>query len=453
MGKYFGTDGVRGLANTELTPELAFRLGRAGAAVLLEHQHGQRPVVMIGRDTRRSGTMLEAALAAGLASSGVDVWRLGVLPTPGVAWLTAHRGGAAGVVISASHNPSPDNGIKFFSGSGFKLPDELEAEIEALLDMTEDRLGRPTGAALGTITERHDLVEDYLTHLAGRVPEGLEGLRFAIDTGHGAAYELAPRLFRQLGAEVEVLHAAPDGDNINLRCGSTHLDALIERVVAGGYDFGLAFDGDADRLLAVDAAGRPVDGDHVMLICLRHGLQTGLFKTPSVVATVMSNLGFEEALTAMGGELVRAKVGDRYVLEDMQKRGIRLGGEQSGHVIFLDDNSTGDGLNTALRLLAAIKASGQTLAELGTLMVDYPQILVNVRVPDLQGWQENAVLRDALRRAEAELAGSGRLLVRASGTEPLIRVMVEGKDDAQIKAIARSLADCIAAELGAQPAR
>ncbi len=451
MGKYFGTDGVRGLANAKLTPELAFKLGRAGAAVLLQQHRGDRPVIMVGRDTRRSGTMLEAALTAGICSVGVDVWHLGVVPTPTVAWLTANRGGAAGVMISASHNPSPDNGIKFFSGDGFKLPDDVEAAIEALLDAPEDLLPRPTGAELGTVVDRPDLVEAYVLHVGSLIPEGLSGMRLAVDTGHGAAYAIAPRVLRALGAEVKVLNDAPDGDNINRDCGSTHLEGLCEAVRTGGYQLGLAFDGDADRLLAVDEQGRPVDGDHLMLICLEHALATGRLKKPSVVATVMSNLGFEEAIARLGGELVRAKVGDRYVLEEMQKRDIRLGGEQSGHLIFLDDNTTGDGLNSAVRLLSAIRAAKKPLSELAAGMVDYPQTLKNVRLASTQGWQENAAIQAAIRQAEQELEGAGRLLVRASGTEPLIRVMVEGKDETQIHAIADRLIDLITRELTQAP--
>lgn len=451
MGKYFGTDGVRGLANDQLTPELAFKLGRAGAAVLLAQHQGGRPVVFIGRDTRRSGTMLEAALAAGICSVGVDVWRLGVVPTPTVAWLTAHRGGAAGVMISASHNPSPDNGIKFFNGEGFKLGDEIEEAIERLLDAPEDMLPRPTGSALGSVSDRFELVDAYAEHARSLIPEGLVGLRLVIDTGHGAASKLAPAILRGLQAEVTVLHDEPDGDNINRACGSTHLGVLSAAVRSGGYDLGLAFDGDADRLLAIDASGREVDGDHIMLICLEHALQTGRLTSPSVVATVMSNHGFAEAVEALGGELVRAKVGDRYVLEEMQRRGIRIGGEQSGHLIFLDDNTTGDGLITALRLLAAIKAANQPLSELSKRMVDYPQVLKNVRVASTRGWQERAAIAEAIREAERELEGTGRLLVRASGTEPLIRVMVEGKDDAQIQALCDRLVALIASELAADP--
>jgi phosphoglucosamine mutase len=400
--------------------------------------------------------MLEAALAAGFCSMGVNVVRLGVVPTPTVAWLTrnASLGGthaAAGVMISASHNPSPDNGIKFFDANGFKLPDEIEAEIEALVLADDDQLPRPTGKELGTITEDFALVEAYVDHVSKLVSEGLEGMRIVVDTGHGAASEIAPFVLRGLGADVKVLHDAPDGDNINDGCGSTHLDILKREVVANSFDLGLAFDGDADRLLAVDHAGNEVDGDHLMLICLKHGLATGRFTSPAVVATVMSNLGFEQALGELGGELVRAKVGDRYVLEEMLKRDIRLGGEQSGHLIFLDDNTTGDGLISALRVLSAIKAAAKPLRELAAEMTDYPQVLLNVRVASTQGWQDDAVIQREIAEATDTLAGTGRILVRASGTEPLIRVMVEGQEAAMIHRLAEHLCETIRQRLAGTP--
>jgi phosphoglucosamine mutase len=456
VGKFFGTDGVRGLANAKLTPELAFKLGRCGAAVLLAHVTEGQATVLIGRDTRRSGTMLEAALAAGFCSMGVNVIRLGVVPTPTVAWLTRNQAiagvrPAAGVMISASHNPAPDNGIKFFDANGFKLPDAIEAEIEALIDAEEDHLPRPVGKELGTITEDFSLVEAYVDHVTKLVPEGLDGLRLAVDTGHGAASEIAPFVLRGLGADVKILHDAPDGDNINDGCGSTHLDVLKREVLANSFDLGLAFDGDADRLLAVDHAGNEVDGDHLMLICLKHGLATGRFTSPSVVATVMSNMGFEQALGELGGELVRAKVGDRYVLEEMLRRDVRLGGEQSGHLIFLDDNTTGDGLISALRVLSAIKAAGKPLRDLAAEMQDYPQVLKNVRVGSTQGWQDDATIQREIAAATETLAGNGRILVRASGTEPLIRVMVEGQDAALIHRLADHLCAVIQERLVGAP--
>lgn len=447
----FGTDGVRGLANQELTPELAFQLGRAGAAFLRGNSPDAHPVVLVGRDTRRSGDMLEAALAAGICSVGVHVRRLGVVPTPCVAWLTQHGNAAAGVMISASHNPAPDNGIKFFGQTGFKLPDAVEDSIESLL-AEPDAIPRPTGEALGRIEDGRALVEHYMDHLAGLLPAGgLDGLKLVVDCGHGAAYELGPALLRRLGAEVIALHTDPDGDNINRRCGSTHLGSLQEAVAAAHAHLGLAFDGDADRLLAVDEQGQPVDGDRIMLICLGHMVKTGRARTPSVVATVMSNLGFEEAVQALGGDLVRARVGDRYVLEEMLARDIRIGGEQSGHLIFLDDNTTGDGLITALRLLEAVKASGEPMSMLAKRMVSYPQLLHNLRVERLKGWQDNAAIQAAIADAQTELAGVGRVLVRASGTEALLRLMVEGKDQAQIESVAARLGKVLVTELGPAP--
>ncbi|HEY9721255.1 MAG TPA: phosphoglucosamine mutase [Oscillatoriaceae cyanobacterium] len=446
MPRLFGTDGVRGLANQELTPELAFNLGRAGAAFLRAQSDEAHPSVLVAKDTRRSGDMLEAALTAGICSVGVNVKRLGVLPTPGVAWLTHHTNAVAGVMISASHNPAPDNGIKFFGHNGFKLPDAVEDAIEALIH-EPGATPRPTGEGLGRVEEAHGLVERYTNHLQGLLAHGLGGMKIVIDCGHGASYQVAPQVLRGLGAEVVVLHAEPDGDNINRGCGSTHLASLQEAVVAARAHMGLAFDGDADRLLAVDHTGKPVDGDQVMLICLKGMLRQGRVMTPSVVATVMSNLGFEEAVRNLGGELVRAKVGDRYVLEAMLDRGIRIGGEQSGHVIFLDDNTTGDGLITAIRLLEAVREAGTPLAELAAEMTIYPQLLRNLRVKNLAGWQENAVIRSAIAEAEAELAGTGRVLVRASGTEALLRVMLEGKEQSRIEAIADRLGQLILTEL------
>lgn len=444
MGKYFGTDGVRGVANLDLTPDLAFRLGRCVGARLASGAPGsQRPFVVIGRDTRRSGAMLEAALGAGLCSVGVDVWLLGVIPTPAVAWITRSERANAGIMISASHNPAPDNGIKIFSGEGFKLPDAEEEAVEALLDAPEDHLPRPTGTLLGRIEHRPDLVDSYEHALCSLLPEGLAGMRIAVDCAHGAAHAIAPRVLRALGADVVVLGDAPDGDNINAGVGSTHLGTLIEEVRQGRYDLGIAFDGDADRCLAVDADGQVVDGDRIMWLCLRHLRQIGRLASADVVATVMSNMGFEEAVAREGGAVYRTRVGDRYVLEEMQKRGIRIGGEQSGHVIFLDHNTTGDGLITALRLLAAVRAAGKPLGELARGMAVYPQVLRNVRVRRTTGWQDDPAVAQAIRQAEQRLAGSGRLLVRASGTEPLIRVMAEGRDPGLVDEVVGALVDTL----------
>jgi phosphoglucosamine mutase len=444
LGKYFGTDGVRGVANQDLTPDLAFRLGRCvGARLVVRHSGLDRPFVVIGRDTRRSGAMLESAMAAGLCSVGIDVWLLGVVPTPAVAWLTRRQGAGAGVMISASHNPAPDNGIKIFSREGFKLPDAEEEAVETLLDTPEDELPRPTGSHLGQIELRPDLVDAYEEALCDLIPEGLNGLKVALDCAHGAAYAIAPRVFRALGAQVTVLGDAPDGDNINAGVGSTHLGALIEEVGQGGHELGIAFDGDADRCLAVDAGGKVVDGDKIMWLCARHLRRIGRLASADVVSTVMSNMGFEEAIGREGGQVFRTRVGDRYVLDEMQRRGIRIGGEQSGHVIFLDDNTTGDGLMTALRLLAAIKAAGEPLAALAGGMPVYPQLLRNVRVASVAGWQDSTEIQAAIRSAEERLTGVGRLVVRASGTEPLIRVMAEAKDQALVEAVVDGLISVI----------
>lgn len=442
MGRYFGTDGVRGLANQDLTPELAFKLGRCVGSRLVglgAANDRERPFVFIGRDTRRSGGMLEGALAAGFCSVGLDVWLLGVVPTPAVAWLTRNRNASAGIMISASHNPAPDNGIKVFSGEGFKLPDAIEESVEDLLDAPEDRLPRPTGTLLGQVHRKLDLAVDYVAALEAVVPEGLEGLRVAIDCAHGAASAIAPRVLAGLGVELTVLGDSPDGDNINLGVGSTHMGALIEEVVQGKHHLGLAFDGDADRCLAVDHTGQVVDGDQIMFICRRYLAQKGRLTSPDVVATVMSNLGFEEAVQADGGKVLRTRVGDRYVLEEMQKRGIQLGGEQSGHIIFLDRNTTGDGIMTGLHLMAAIRSEGQTLHDLAKQMPLYPQLLRNIRVGSIAGWQDHPKVKAAIAAAEARLVGQGRLLVRASGTEPLIRVMAEARDHDLVTSVVASL--------------
>jgi len=440
LGKYFGTDGVRGVANQDLTPDFAFRLGRCvGARLAAGSSALARPFVVIGRDTRRSGPMLEAALTAGLCSVGVDVWLLGVLPTPAVAWIARRERASAGIMISASHNPAPDNGIKIFSSAGFKLPDDEEDAIEALIDAPEDRLPRPTGTLLGQAELRPDLVDAYEEAVCALIPEGLGGMRVALDCAHGAAYAVAPRVLRALGAQISVLGAEPDGDNINAGVGSTHMGALIEEVGQSGSELGIAFDGDADRCLAVDGRGNAVDGDKIMWLCLRHLRAAGRLASADVVSTVMSNMGFEEAIAQEGGQVFRTRVGDRYVLEEMRRRDIRIGGEQSGHVIFLDDNTTGDGLITALRLLAAVRKAGKPLHDLAAGMPVYPQLLRNVRVQSVAGWQDDAEIASAIRTAEERLKGVGRLVVRASGTEPLIRVMAEAKDAAMVEEVVSGL--------------
>lgn len=449
MGKYFGTDGVRGAANKELTPELAYRLGRFGAFVLTRHHQGdqERPSVVVGRDTRLSGEMLESALIAGMMSVGVDAWRLGVLSTPGVAFLTRELSAQAGVMISASHNPFEDNGIKFFGADGYKLSDELELEIEALLDADKDLLPRPEGAGIGRVSDRFNAYQQYLQHLRTTVQTDFCGMDIVVDCANGAASGLAPILLRDLGADVTALHADPDGININVNCGSTHPERLQREVVQRGAHLGLAFDGDADRLIAVDENGDIVDGDHILSICGRFMKEQEELKNDTIVTTVMSNIGFFKAMEAWGIRTEKTKVGDRYVMEAMRKGGYNLGGEQSGHIIFLDHNTTGDGMLTALQLLRAVKEKGATLYELASQMRKYPQILLNVPVDQKEGWEDHPDITAKIREVEERLGDEGRVLVRPSGTEPLIRVMAEGPDEEQLKQDVEAIADVIREQL------
>lgn len=442
----FGTDGVRGVANSEaLSPELAFALGRAAAALARERSGG-RVTAVVGRDTRRSGPMLAAALSAGICSAGGDVVDLGVITTPGVAFLTRHLKADFGVMISASHNPAPDNGIKFFSADGYKLPDEAEDQLEAKVKAKPDTMPRPTGADLGSIRQSAEAVEAYVEYLVS-TGEPLSGLRVVVDCGHGAAYRVSPEVLRRLGAEVIALNTAPDGLNINDGCGSTHPEALQEAVRAHGAHAGIAHDGDADRCIAVDERGELVDGDQIMAICALDLKARGQLPNDTLVATVMSNMGLELLMRAHGVNLVRTKVGDRYVLEEMLQGGYGLGGEQSGHVIFGALSTTGDGILTAVQLLSILARERQPLSVLAGRMQRLPQWLENVRVARKEGWDQNPAIREAIARAEAELAGQGRVLVRASGTEPLIRVMLEGADMAQIQRLSAAIAEVIRTEL------
>lgn len=446
MGKYFGTDGVRGVANKELTPELAFKLGRAGAYVLTKDK--ERAKVVIGRDTRLSGELLEAALIAGILSIGCDVVRLGVVTTPGVAYLTRHLEADAGVMISASHNPFPDNGIKFFGPDGFKLLDETEAEIEKYLDMAEDELPRPIGDGIGRVTKDYEAVQAYLDHLKSTIDTDLCGMHIVVDCANGAAYELAPLLLRDLGADVTAIYTNPDGLNINVECGSTHPEHLQEEVRKKQAHVGLAFDGDADRLIAVDEKGNVIDGDHIMFICGEYLKEQGKLKGNTIVSTVMSNLGFYKALEKIGVQTEKTKVGDRYVMEKMREGGYNLGGEQSGHIIFLDHNTTGDGMLTAVQLLCAMKEKGQTLQELASKMEKYPQTMVNVRVKTKEGWDQNEAILARIREVEEALGSEGRVLVRPSGTEPLIRVMAEGPDENLLNHYVEQIAEEVRKQLG-----
>jgi len=427
MGKYFGTDGIRGVANTELTVELTMKLGRILGARLVKDV--ARPKVLIGRDTRISGEMLEHALIAGLASSGVSIMKLGVISTPGVAYLTKSLGVQAGVMISASHNPVADNGIKIFQGDGYKLNDAIELEIESLLDDEMDVLPRPIGKEIGRVESFKMGVDKYINYLKTTIDTDLTGFKIALDPAHGAASALARQLFVDLGADVVTIGDQPDGLNINEQVGSTHPEALQAVVADEEIDFGFSFDGDADRLIAVDSEGKIVDGDHIMFILGRHLKACGKLKDNVIVSTVMSNLGFNKAVTEFGMETIAAKVGDRYVLEEMLAGGYSLGGEQSGHVIMLDYMTTGDGLLAAVQLANAIKKSGKSLAELASDMPLFPQLLENMRVIDKEAIQRNPEVLAIIAEVEAEMAGEGRVLVRASGTEQLLRVMIEAKTD------------------------
>lgn len=423
MGKYFGTDGVRGVANSELTPELAFKLGRFGGYVLTKEH--SRPKVLIGRDTRISGHMLEGALVAGLLSIGAEVMRLGVISTPGVSYLTKALGAQAGVMISASHNPVADNGIKFFGPDGYKLSDEQELEIEQLMDLELDELPRPVGADLGQVNDYFEGGQKYLQYLKQSVDEEFTGLHIVLDCAHGATSSLATHLFADLDADTSTMGASPNGLNINDGVGSTHPEALAAFVKEKGADLGLAFDGDGDRLIAIDEKGNIVDGDQIMYICAKFLKERGQLKQGTVVSTVMSNLGFYKGLEEHGVQSVQTAVGDRYVVEEMKKNGYNLGGEQSGHIIFLDYNTTGDGLLTGLQLANIMKATNKPLSELAEEMKKFPQVLVNIRVTDKHHVTDNEKVKAVIEQVEAEMNGNGRILVRPSGTEPLVRVMAE----------------------------
>ncbi|MEU4997614.1 phosphoglucosamine mutase [Streptomyces sp. NPDC021622] len=452
MGRLFGTDGVRGVANADLTAELALGLSVAAAHVLGEAGtfEGHRPVAVVGRDPRASGEFLEAAVVAGLASAGVDVQLVGVLPTPAVAHLTGALGADLGVMLSASHNAMPDNGIKFFARGGHKLADELEDRIESVYE--EHRTGapwqRPTGAGVGRVTTYDQGLDQYVAHLIGVLPNRLEGLKIVLDEAHGAAARVSPEAFARAGAEIITIGAKPDGLNINDGCGSTHLGLLKAAVVEHGADFGVAHDGDADRCLAVDHTGAEVDGDQILAVLALAMREHGKLRSNTVVATVMSNLGFKLAMEREGLSLVQTAVGDRYVLESMKEHGFALGGEQSGHVIILDHATTGDGTLTGLLLAARVAETGRSLAELAGVMERLPQVLINVPDVDKSRVTTSAELTAAVVEAEAELGATGRVLLRSSGTEPLVRVMVEAADIEQARSVAGRLADVVKSALG-----
>ena len=449
MGKLFGTDGVRGVANSELTPSLAFQLGRAGAYVLAKGGDHQ-PTLLVGKDTRISGDMLEAALVAGILSAGANVLAAGVIPTPAVAYLTRLHKADAGVVISASHNPAEFNGIKFFNRYGFKLSDAVEEEIENII-LNDVELELPTGKDIGTSAAPQAGVEEYVEFALSTVKTDLSGMKIALDCANGASSVTSPKAIRALGAEVLVIHNEPDGWNINDGCGSTHMEDLKKYVVDHGCDVGLAFDGDADRLLAVDERGNEINGDQIMAICALDMKKKGTLKKDTLVATVMSNLGLFLTGKEQGIHIPQTKVGDRYVLEEMQKGGYNLGGEQSGHIIFLDHNTTGDGLVSALQLLSVLKESGEPLSFLAaTAVTILPQALVNARVKNenKETFSENEEIAAAIRAVEEKFHGIGRVLIRPSGTEPLVRVMIEGPDEEDLRRDAEYLAELITQKLG-----
>ena len=448
MGKYFGTDGVRGEANVELTPELAFKLGRFGGYVLSQHEE-ETPLVFVGRDTRISGELLEHALIAGLLSVGIRVYKLGVIATPGVSYLVRTEKASAGVMISASHNPALDNGIKFFGGDGFKLDDDRELEIEALLDAAEDTLPRPSAQGLGTVMEYPEGLRKYQEFLVSTGVQ-LEGMHVVLDTANGAASTSARQIFADLGAQLTVIGENTDGLNINDGVGSTHPELLQEKVKEVGAAIGLAFDGDSDRLIAVDENGEIVDGDKIMYIIGSYLSSKGLLEKNTIVTTVMSNLGFHKALDAKGIQKEITAVGDRYVVEEMRKSGYNLGGEQSGHVIIMDYNTTGDGQLTGVQLTKIMQETGKKLSELAAEVTIYPQKLVNIRVENSMKDKamEVPAIREIIEKMETEMAGNGRILVRPSGTEPLLRVMAEAPTDQEVDYYVDTIAAVVQAEIG-----
>jgi phosphoglucosamine mutase len=444
LGRLFGTDGVRGRANADLTPELSLSVARAAAGVLADRDGTSRPVAVVGRDPRASGEMLEAAVVAGLTSAGAEVLLAGVVPTPALAHLTAETGADLGIMISASHNPMPDNGIKLFSRGGHKLPDALEAAIERTVLSGSSDGYRPTGAAIGRVRVLPDAAERYAQHLLGTVDAPLTGLRLVVDCAHGAAAATAPDIYRRAGATVHAIGDDPDGWNINDGIGSTHLGPLIEAVRAQGADLGIAHDGDADRCLAVTADGEVVDGDAILAVCALALHERGALKNDTVVATVMSNLGFHHTMRDAGITVRTTAVGDRYVLEALRETGLSLGGEQSGHLVFLDHATTGDGVMTGLALLSRMQSTGASLAELASVVRRLPQTLINVPVTDRLAVSESDEVAQAVNAVQEELGETGRVLLRPSGTEQLVRVMVEAPTQEQADEVAERLAEVVA---------
>lgn len=447
MGKLFGTDGIRGIANKDLTPELAYEVGRAGAYILAKEKKGK---IIIGRDTRASGTMLEAALTAGICSMGIDVISLGVIPTPAVAYLTREYKALAGVVISASHNPGEYNGIKFFDRKGLKLPDEVEENIEDIILNKKEIDIRAIGGEIGRVTIDERGQEDYINYLINTTNLDLNGVKVAMDCGHGALYKIGPETIRRLGGEVVSINTEPNGMNINDNCGSTNAEIVQKLVLEEKADIGISFDGDGDRIIAVDEKGIVLDGDHILAICGTYLHKQGKLKNDTIVGTIMTNMGLDMYLKEKNMKIVKTKVGDRYILEEMLKSDYVLGGEQSGHIIFLDYNTTGDGLATGLHLLKVMKSTGKTMSQLNNLMTNFPQVLVNARVKNelKYNYNENVEIMEEIKKVEEIFSGEGRVVIRPSGTEPLVRVMIEAKEDNGIGKIAKDLADFIESKIG-----
>ncbi|KAB3531288.1 phosphoglucosamine mutase [Alkaliphilus pronyensis] len=448
MGKLFGTDGVRGIANKDLTPELAYKLARVGGFLLLSNK--EKGKVVIGKDTRISGDLLETAMISGFLSMGIDVISLGVIPTPAVAYLTRYLNADCGVVISASHNPAEYNGIKFFDHRGFKLPDDVESEIEDYILNDKEVPYRALKEKVGNLSYLTDAADKYINYLKTTIKHSFTGLKIALDVGNGAAYHVAPKLFKELGAEVFVANDSPNGLNINLGCGSTHPEVLQRLVVEVSADMGITFDGDADRAIAVDEKCQILDGDHIMAICGTRLKKHKALKKDTIVATVMSNIGLDIAMKEKGLSVTKTKVGDRYVLEEMIKDGLSLGGEQSGHIIFLEHNTTGDGLLTALQLIDTIVEEGKPFSDLAGIMTSYPQVLVNAKVnkDKKEAYLNDEVIASEINRIEELMQGQGRVLIRPSGTEPLVRVMLEGQNQEELSTLATNLAKMIESRLG-----
>lgn len=444
----FGTDGVRGLANSELSPEIAFKLGRFGGHVLAQHTEDERPRVLVGRDTRKSGQMLEYALIAGLISVGAEVLRLGVISTPGVAYLTKQQNATAGIMISASHNPAHDNGIKFFGADGFKLSDEQEAEIEELVNADEDNLPRPSAEGLGNAEEYKESVLKYIQYLKQTISGDLSGIQVVLDGANGATAPMINRLFADLETDFYVIGDSPDGLNINEGVGSTHPEKVGQMVLEKEADVGLAFDGDGDRIIATDEKGNILDGDKILYICGKYLNENGLLKNSTIVSTVMSNIGFYRSLEEHDIKSVKTDVGDRFVVEEMRTKGYNLGGEQSGHVIFLDHSTTGDGLLTGIQLLKVMKDTGKKLSELAAEVEIYPQKLVNVRVRDKYEVMDHPRVQAVIEEVEDKMGGEGRILVRASGTEPLLRVMAEAQTEEKVEEYCEQVAEVVREEFG-----